>query len=255
MTYCTSCGLLMRCVLVCNIARTNLNFSFEPFGLDHVTIAAIIGEERITVSGNPYHLNSFTKLLPEEVVVCPINVNTLYHRADLDVVRHAVLIDITSRDIHFPVLTDIMTPIRSTFDGELISNNDQGPNTLVERVVDMVLIHPVKWDILVERSAANFAEESIIKFLNIGLGPSLMKRMEFAYHSLGHSCQVIDVFENVTAAKPNIKQEPVAIIGMAVNMPGAPTVARLWDLLECGGNTLSMVCRFYPRDAIPRSQS
>lgn len=184
--------------------------------------------------------------------MCPINVNTLYHRADLDVVRHAVLIDITSRDIHFPVLTDIMTPIRSTFDGELIFSNDQEPNTLVERVVDMVLIHPVKWDILVERSAANFAEELIIKFLNIGLGPSLMKRVQFAYHSLGHSCQVIDVFENVTAAKPNIKQEPVAIIGMAVNMPGAPTVARLWDLLECGGNTLSMVCRFFPRDAIPR---
>ena len=227
----------------------------KPFGSHHITIAAIIGEERVTISGDPYHLDSFTKILPEEVVVCPINVNTLYHRADLDVVRHSVLIDISSRGIHFPVLTDIMTPIRSTFDGKLIFDNDQKTNTLVEQVVDMILLHPVEWDTLVERSVADLAEESIIKFLNIGLGPSLMKRLEFAYRSVGHSCQVLDVFENVTAAKPNIKQEPVAIVGMAVNMPGAPTVARLWDLLECGGNTLSMVCRFYLRDAIPRLPS
>ena len=34
------------------------------------------------------------------------------------------------------------------------------------------------------------------------------------------------------------KQEPIAIIGMAVNMPGAPNVSKLWEVLEHGINTV-----------------
>ncbi|KAF9025638.1 hypothetical protein BDZ89DRAFT_1161644 [Hymenopellis radicata] len=37
------------------------------------------------------------------------------------------------------------------------------------------------------------------------------------------------------------KQEPIAIVGMAVNMPGAPNVSKLWEVLEQGINTISEV--------------
>jgi hypothetical protein len=37
------------------------------------------------------------------------------------------------------------------------------------------------------------------------------------------------------------KQEPIAIVGMAVNMPGAPNTAKLWEVLEQGINTCSEV--------------
>ena len=40
------------------------------------------------------------------------------------------------------------------------------------------------------------------------------------------------------------KQAPIAIVGMAVNMPGAPNTAGLWEVLERGINTCSEVTRF-----------
>lgn len=42
----------------------------------------------------------------------------------------------------------------------------------------------------------------------------------------------------------NLKQEPIAIVGMAVNMPGAPNVDRLWEILANGSNTVEEVCFF-----------
>lgn len=39
----------------------------------------------------------------------------------------------------------------------------------------------------------------------------------------------------------NLKQEPIAIVGMAVNMPGAPNVGRLWEILANGNNTVEEV--------------
>ena len=35
--------------------------------------------------------------------------------------------------------------------------------------------------------------------------------------------------------------EPIAIVGMAVNMPSAPNIERLWELLHNGESTLSQV--------------
>jgi hypothetical protein len=35
--------------------------------------------------------------------------------------------------------------------------------------------------------------------------------------------------------------EPIAVVGMAVNMPGAPNIDKLWELLHKGENTLSQV--------------
>jgi Beta-ketoacyl synthase, N-terminal domain len=37
------------------------------------------------------------------------------------------------------------------------------------------------------------------------------------------------------------KQEPIAIVGMAVNMPGAPDIGQLWEILASGSNTVEEV--------------
>ena len=46
---------------------------------------------------------------------------------------------------------------------------------------------------------------------------------------------------NKNISNANSKQEPIAIIGMAVNMPGAPNVGRLWEILANGSNTVEEV--------------
>lgn len=40
---------------------------------------------------------------------------------------------------------------------------------------------------------------------------------------------------------PERAQDQVAIVGMAVNMPGAPNTSRLWEVLEKGLNMVSEV--------------
>ena len=56
---------------------------------------------------------------------------------------------------------------------------------------------------------------------------------------------VLTVELNAQANKTNphasYAQEPIAIVGMAVNMPGAPSASKLWELLEQGINTIAEV--------------
>ena len=44
---------------------------------------------------------------------------------------------------------------------------------------------------------------------------------------------------------PEAKQEPIAIVGMAVNMPGASNVGQLWEILVNGTNTVEEVRFFF----------
>jgi hypothetical protein len=47
--------------------------------------------------------------------------------------------------------------------------------------------------------------------------------------------------KKISESDANLKQEPIAIVGMAVNMPGAPNVDRLWEILANGSNTVEEV--------------
>jgi acyl transferase domain-containing protein len=44
-----------------------------------------------------------------------------------------------------------------------------------------------------------------------------------------------------TMLQASSRHEPIAIIGMAITMPGAKSVDELWDILENGSNTLQPV--------------
>jgi len=95
----------------------------------------------------------------------------------------------------------------------------------------MVLIQPVNWN----RVASSLAEawstfsatelhisHSCIHLLNFGPGTGLVRN-------------------DVHDGKTQPKQEPIAIVGMTVNMPGAPNTAKLWEVLKQGINTCSEI--------------
>lgn len=201
-----------------------------------------MSDDCVTISGEPKYLSAFAAAVPDGVFAYQTKINALYHRKDLRVVRDAVLADVVSRNIRFPLSSDLITPIRSTFTGDLIFNNQS--TTLLEQVVDMILINPVNWDVVVEKSAANFPNGLCVKLLNIGLSSTGIKVLNCAFSRMKRPCQIVDFAAEVKAPMSNVKQEPIAIIGMAVRMPGAPNVAKLWGILESGTNTLSMVCIF-----------
>jgi hypothetical protein len=195
----------------------------------------------ITTSGHPNALERFVHTLPADgVTIRETTINALYHFPSLlHTVRDEVLGDIASRNIRFPTIADLFAPVRSTFTGELISTTSTSAN-LAELVVDMILIQPVNWDLVVAGASDLLPRDSHVQLVNIGLGSSLAKGLEKAFCDRGVR-GFSSVGFNEETAPLKVKQEPIAIIGMAVNMPGSPNVGELWKLLEAGGNTIRTV--------------
>jgi hypothetical protein len=73
---------------------------------------------------------------------------------------------------------------------------------------------------------------------NVGTGTSLTRGIE---HMFTLQNIATDKCSDLNNHFFKAKQEPIAIVGMAVNMPGAPNVGRLWDILANGSNTVEEV--------------
>ena len=57
--------------------------------------------------------------------------------------------------------------------------------------------------------------------------------------------------ENRNRTRENARSvEPVAVVGMACNFPGAPDIASFWRLLEEGGNSVLDGCRSRARTGL-----
>ena len=194
----------------------------------------------MTVSGFPDILERFSANLRASVAVHDTVVDALYHSPIHTTTRLQVLADVSRRRIRFPDFSDIKIPIRSPFTGRLIENNTESSH-LVEEVVDMLLIQPVNWNIVISEVLTSHQDRDSLSFVNVGPGTGLIRCMEKVL--LGRNIAILDL----TAPDPNAArsispmQEPIAIIGMAVNMPGAQNTQKLWEVLEKGFNTVAQV--------------
>ncbi|KAG5644334.1 Type I Iterative PKS [Asterophora parasitica] len=205
-----------------------------------VYITAIIDDTCVTVSGRPDVLSAFSAFVTAErdSVVHATSVDTLYHSPiHVNTTRERLLADVTSRSIKLPQFCDIKVPIRSTFTGHAITK-DEPSGSLLESVVDMLLTQPVNWNLVVEDVIRSSPDSTPIRLLNVGPGAGLARGIERVFPP-GY-LSVIDL-ANTTRQERKAKQEPIAIIGMAVNMPGAPNVSKLWEILEHGINTISEI--------------
>ncbi|KAF8074125.1 putative polyketide synthase [Lyophyllum atratum] len=203
-------------------------------------ITAIMGDSCVTISGRPDVLLAFSGCVATkgEFVVHETTLDSLYHSPiHVNTTRERVLADVVSRNIRFPTFSDIKVPIRSTFTGDTITK-DQSSGSLLELVVDMLLTQPVNWNVVVDRVLTSVPAGAPIRILNLGPGAGLTRSIERAFPR-GRAL-VIDL--TIAEGKTHkAKQEPIAIIGMAVNMPGAPNVSKLWEVLEQGINTISEI--------------
>ncbi|EDR13531.1 polyketide beta-ketoacyl-synthase [Laccaria bicolor S238N-H82] len=226
-------------------AQEALDTFNQDLGSDYLYITAVVEETCVTISGRPDRLAHFsTELLNNfghGITMHPTTLNTLYHSpVHTDNLRVQVLSDVASRNISFPKLSDIIIPLRSTFTGELISEA-ASDRSLIELVLDMVIIQPVYWNILVQKISAIIPERASARLINMGPGNGLTRSLERAIvRNIPDllDCTVVHVAAPESAG---IKQEPIAIIGMAVNMPGASNTSQLWELLEKGLNTVSEI--------------
>jgi len=117
----------------------------------------------------------------------------------------------------------------------------------------MILIQPVNWDRVVSSLATTLSTAPTtkpdlspsIRLLNFGPGTGLVRSTQRAF-KIGNTVY-LDLTSGDTwgnGGERKAKQAPIAIVGMSVNMPGAPNTAGLWEVLERGINTCSEVTRF-----------
>ena len=146
-----------------------------------------------------------------------------------------MLSDIRDRGIKFPTRDILKVPIVSTFTGAFAAAS----TPLVEEIVDMILLKVVDWDQVTSSTIKRLKSlRRPIELLNVGPGSSLADGFERKISAAGLDVRLRDISTSIPVTTA---LEPIAIVGMAVNMPGAPNVDKLWELLHNGGNTLSPV--------------
>lgn len=210
-------------------------------------------DHSVTISGRPDVLDSFASFNSPSYHAHKTTVSTLYHCSEnLRTARDAVLVDISRRHIHFPKFSDIVCPIYSTVNGEPLRSF--GSETLLKAVVDMVMLEPVNWDYVVRSVTASIPSSSSqsVRLINFGPGSGLLRTFERSLARSSIAFEAVDLTSSGSGSgttSPEVSsaipvQEPIAVVGMAVNMPGAPDVSALWRVLEQGLNTVAEVCAF-----------
>lgn len=200
-------------------------------------VTGVLDAERVAISGRPDSLEAFASTLSPNAVVHKTTIEALYHSSEhIGGAREHVLADVIRRQIHFPSYSDLHVPIRSTYTGKLLRSEHSPP--LVEAVIDMILAQPVHWDKLIRSFVQDLPVGCSLRLVNVGPGTGLARSTE--KNLSAHIVSSVDLTSADPVTAPT--HEPIAIIGMAVNLPGAPNADELWNVLERGLNTIAEVC-------------
>ncbi|KAF8881857.1 beta-ketoacyl synthase [Infundibulicybe gibba] len=210
---------------------------FVDFPL-YLTLATARG--RIIVSGHPDSLDMFRNKTTAQAVPLDYNLGAYCHSLMGATIRDQVLADIASRGIRFPVVSDIQVPIRSSFTGDLITH-EHNSGTLVELALDLILCLPVNLDCVVNKIVDSSPKDSPMHFIDCGHDSDLLRSVGEGFGNTVVNTTRLTV--PIKAERPHAtsEQEPIAIVGMSVNMPGAASVSQLWEVLEQGINTIAEI--------------
>lgn len=200
-------------------------------------LTAVLNDKTVTISGRPDILQLFLASVDQSLIsVTSTHVNALYHAYSAHLfTKLEVLSDIKRRGINVPTASDLIAPLASTFSGDIINSVAM---SLSEVIIDMILAQPVNWDSVTSLLADRLASAGIedVELVSIGPGDSWAKGLERSLTGLNVRVAMQDLPSGARG-----KLEPIAIVGMAVNMSGSPNIEELWKLLENGSSTLSKV--------------
>ncbi|KAH8109903.1 polyketide synthase [Phellopilus nigrolimitatus] len=121
---------------------------------------------------------------------------------------------------------------------------------LVERVLDMIVLERVEFARVLETISERAGRENDVEIMNFGPGMGLARvamrtlkervsGVSFAINDVSNSSAISAKGKPTFVTKDS--QEPIAIVGMAVNFPGARDTSELWSVLENGINTVEEI--------------
>jgi acyl transferase domain-containing protein len=213
-------------------------------------LTAILDTQHVTISGRPDILQRFSSSISitKSCSIHPTTVDALYHAHTLHNVHAQVLADVGRHLIHFPDFSDLKYPVFSTVTGKPLAPGS-GHSSLVDAVLDMILVSPVDWVSVVQGIGSAVPDDAPTQVLNFGPSSGLLRMLEKSLSVQKVTCTDVTICDCGNSVdhtgEQKFKQEPIAIVGMALRLPGgARTANELWELLERGINTVSEVCWF-----------
>ncbi|KAH8830354.1 polyketide beta-ketoacyl-synthase [Flagelloscypha sp. PMI_526] len=212
--------------------------------LSPLSVTAVL-TEGVTISGHPELLDKLRTDHYSSLTHHDTQVDTLYHSEALRDTMTLVLDDAARRKINIPDLSQLIVPLRSTINGHLITHSSS--ESLLSSLLSMVLTEPVRWDPTVSELSADIARlphSTCYRLLNLGPGFSLLRSLDHVFPKDRTSLVEFSATSDVSSILPlpvQIHQEPIAIVGMSLRLPGSGTLSEFWDLLENGHNTISEI--------------
>lgn len=197
----------------------------------------------VTISGEGDSLDQFARSeLPAKCRVLPTNIFTLYHNCCLHVYKCQLLKEFEKRKLAFPSQRDLLVPIISTIDGSLIQPTEDGSSTdLLSQILDMVLMECTNW-VSVEDVIVSLAHEArrqgrgVLTVCNYGPSNGALTRPK----EVPEHVEVLDAA--LEMCTENTSQESdIAVVGMGLDLPGAPDPETLWRNLMNRVNSCSEV--------------
>lgn len=214
-----------------------------------IYISATNARKCHTVSGIGESLAQFLRTkLPSQSRVKPLDLFSLYHNEPL--LRnhlHRILSEYDERKLSFPSYDEIVVPIISNVDGELITPRSNSGSTLLTDVLDMILSKATDWmaveDRIVKVSTSALDErQNILSVCNYGPGYGALSGRQ--------DIPSIRVCDTSSSKECQTSDDEIAIIGVGLDLPGASDLDQLWSNLEQGLNSCSEIPsdRFHVND-------
>ncbi|GIK07603.1 type I iterative polyketide synthase [Aspergillus viridinutans] len=225
----------------------------------YVYLSAINSGTSVTLSGRGDHLQQFSQSsVPSQCKIWPTNVFALYHdRHQLEGVRRDVIQDLRNNILLSSAPLHLIAPLFSNIDGKPIDSGQLATfEEFCEKLLDMMLLEPVDWvavedNILAAIKQSATAVDVSYEILNFGPGYG----MSGARHTLPDNVKIVAASIAEPRALPQdasglLSSDDIAIVGMGVDLPGAPDTDVLWQNLVEGVNSCTEIpsSRFHVED-------
>lgn len=172
----------------------------------------------------------------------PTNIFTLYHNLCLHEYKDRLLDQFEKRQLAFPSQQDLVVPIISTIDGSLIrSKKGSSLTDLLSQILDMILMECTDW-ISVEDAIISLVQErrsqnhDVLTVCNYGPSNGALTRPK----DVPEHVEVLDTSVEPYTGQTS-REGDIAIVGMSLDLPGAPDPESLWRNLMNGINSCSEV--------------
>ncbi|KAG2147424.1 polyketide synthase [Suillus bovinus] len=218
---------------------------FPDAGLPWTVVCIGLSKADVLGSISDFETQRFSSSISisKSCTIHPTTVDALYHAQVLHNIHAQVIADVKKHSIRFPEFSNLKYPVFSTVSGKPLLPSSEG--SLVDAVLDMIIVSPVDWLSVVQGLGSAVPTDAPPQVLNFGPSSGLLRMLEKSLSTKKVTCTDVAVSNSSSPDGPagnNFKQEPVAIVGMALRLPGgARTSNELWELLERGINTISEI--------------